>query len=262
MKAYTAILSARFRALLQYRAAAVGGFGCQLFWGLIRMMIFTGFYASSTAPAPMPLEQVITYIWLGQAFFAMFPLRLDGEVVQMIRTGNVAYELLRPVDLFSFWYSRALAARLAPTALRAAPLLAIAAAAGWIRWTGPANVAACAAALLGAVLLSAALSTLVTISLFWTISGQGVNQLVVTLSFLLSGMIVPLPLFPDSFQPVLAALPFRGLCDAPYRLYTGHIPLRELPAALAHQLAWTAGLIFFGRWLLRRAVRRLVVQGG
>lgn len=43
MTPYLAILSARFRTLLQYRAAAAAGFGTQLFWGLIRMMIFEAF---------------------------------------------------------------------------------------------------------------------------------------------------------------------------------------------------------------------------
>lgn len=262
MKPYWAILTARFRVLLQYRAAAVAGFGTQLFWGLIRMMIFTAFYENATASAPMSLEHVVTYIWLAQAFFALIPIRGDAELAGMIRTGNVAYELLRPVDLYNFWFSRSIALRVAPTVLRATPMLIVASLAGWIRWDEPASVAACAAGLLGAVLLSSAISTLMVITMCWTISGHGVNSLIAISTFLLSGMIVPLPLFPDALQPVLNALPFRGLCDVPYRLFTGHIPVRELPYALAHQLGWVAGLVLLGRWLLGRATRRLVIQGG
>jgi len=52
-KPYMAVLSARCRMLLQYRAAAVAGFGCQLFWGLIRMMIFQAFYENADAAVPM-----------------------------------------------------------------------------------------------------------------------------------------------------------------------------------------------------------------
>ena len=36
MRPYWAVLSARFRMLLQYRAAALAGLGTQVFWGLIR----------------------------------------------------------------------------------------------------------------------------------------------------------------------------------------------------------------------------------
>jgi len=262
MRPYWAMLNARFRALLQYRAAAVAGLATQIFWGLIRMMIFAAFFANAAHPSPMSKEHVIAYIWLGQAFWAMFPLRVDGEVAGMISSGNVAYELLRPVDLYALWFSRSIAARTAPTMLRAGPILLVAALAGWIGWTGPASLAACAASLVAALLLSSAFGVLMTLTLFWTVSGRGLGHLMVMAAYVLGGMVIPLPLFPDWLQPVLNVLPFRGLVDVPFRLYTGHIPAAELPAMLAHQLGWALALIGLGRWMLRRAARDLVVQGG
>ena len=77
-----------------------------------------------------------------------------------------------------------------------------------------------------------------------------------------SGMIIPLPLFPDWAQPVVRALPFAGLVDLPFRVYTGHIPPHAVVAVLRHQLLWTIALVLFGRWLLSRGMRRVVVQGG
>jgi ABC-2 type transport system permease protein len=50
--------------------------------------------------------------------------------------------------------------------------------------------------------------------------------------------------------------------DAPVSLYMGDVPLERLAAVLAHQAAWVAALVALGRWLLARAARRLVVQGG
>ena len=38
-----------------------------------------------------------------------------------------------------------------------------------------------------------------------------------------SGLIIPLPLFPDWLQPLLYWQPFRGLADVPYRIYGGNI---------------------------------------
>jgi len=166
------------------------------------------------------------------------------------------------VDLYGLWYCRAVAGRVAPALLRSIPMLVIAGLMGWIRCPRPLNAAACAAALLGAVALSSAVATLMSISMFWTISARGLNAVILSTTFLLSGMIVPLPLFPDALQPLLNALPFRGLCDVPFRLFTGHIPAGDLPGELAHQLAWAAVIVLCGRCLLGRAVRRLVVQGG
>ena len=262
MRPYLAILSARFRLLLQYRAAAAAGFGCQLFWGLIRMMIFQAFYAGTTVSAPMTIEQVVTYVWLGQAFLLLIPIRTDHELAEKIRTGNVAYELLRPIDLYWHWFSREIAARIAPVMLRAAPMLVVATLAGWLKWTSPAAVAACAAALVVASLLSAAFCMLISITMFWTVSGRGTNAIIAGICYLLSGLVIPLPLFPDFLQPILSILPFRGLMDVPFRLFMGHIPISQLPIQLAGQLAWTAGLVLAGRWFLARSVGKLVIQGG
>ncbi|MEW6752726.1 MAG: ABC-2 family transporter protein [Candidatus Latescibacterota bacterium] len=263
MTPYLALLSARFRMLLQYRAAALAGMGTQLFWGLVRVMVFEAFYRSATGPHPMSLEEVRDYVWLGQALFALLPFAIDGEIRQMIRTGSVAYELARPLDLYALWYCRAVASRTAPTLLRSVPLFT-----GALLFFGlrppPSGEAAAAWVLCtaAAVLLACALSTLMHICLLWTIAGEGVAQLAQAGVFVLSGMIVPLPLFPDWARPVLDFLPFRGLADLPFRVWAGHIPPAQVWGVLAHQVAWTAALVLAGRALLGRGTRRLVVQGG
>jgi len=263
VKAYRAIISARFRMFLQYRAAAIAGVGTQLFFGLVLIMIYEAFYRSSSAPKPMSYPQVVTYVWLGQAFLAMLPWYTDYEIYGLIRTGAVAYELLRPVDLYAFWYCRILASRSASTLLRAVPIFLIA---GLFLGLRPpptlASAAAWALAMLGALLLGCSISVLTMLSLLWTTSGLGITQLVSTVVLVLSGMSVPLPLFPDWARPILDVLPFRGLVDVPFRLYNGSLPPEEVLPLFLQQLAWTAGLVLLGRWLLGRGMRRLVVQGG
>jgi ABC-2 type transport system permease protein len=263
MKAYMAVLSARFRVLLQYRSAAAAGCGTQLFWGLIRMMIFEAFYRSSTAPQPMSLANVISYNWLGQAMLGLLPWNIDSELRRLVRSGNVAYELVRPLDLFNFWYVRSLAHRLAPTLLRAIPLLIVARL--WLGLQAPASWAAFAAWLVatsGALVMAAAISTILALSLLWTVSGEGINRLVPAIVMILSGMIIPLPLFPNWAQPVLNFLPFRDLVDVPFRLYMGNIPASQLGMVIAHQALWTLALVILGRWMVARGTRRLVIQGG
>jgi ABC-2 type transport system permease protein len=62
---YLAVAGARFRLLLQYRAAALAGFITQCWWGAIKIMVLTAFY-SGAATTPMTLRQTIDYIWLAQ----------------------------------------------------------------------------------------------------------------------------------------------------------------------------------------------------
>lgn len=263
MRAYRAVLSARFRGLLQYRAAAIAGLGTQLFWGFIRVMIFDGFYRSTTLVQPLSYRQVVTYCWLGQATLGLLLAGVDREVRDMIRSGAVAYELVRPLDLYGLWYTRSAAALAAPLVLRAAPLLTIA---GLFLGLSPPHTPMAAAAwaltTLSALLLAAALWTLTTVTLLWTVSGEGVSRLVPALSYVLSGMVVPIPLMPPWAQPILYFLPFRGLMDIPFRLYLGNIPADQLWRLLAFQWAWILALVLCGRWLLARGIGRMVVQGG
>jgi ABC-2 type transport system permease protein len=112
------------------------------------------------------------------------------------------------------------------------------------------------------MLLSGAFATLMTVSLLWTISGEGISRVLPTLSWILSGIMVPIPLFPDWAQTVLLALPFRGLADTPFRIYVGHITPAEALPAIAHQLVWAAVFIAVGRWMVLRGQQRVVIQGG
>lgn len=263
MKAYLAIFSAYFRTLLQYRAVALAGIATQVFWGLIRMMILDGFYRSTTEPQPMSYPEVVNYVWLGQAMILLIIARIDLEVRAMIRSGTVAYELLRPLDLYRLWFCRSLAQRTAPLLLRMVPIFVIAGL--FFGLQAPASVPCAILWVLStaaAMLLGASIATLMVISMLWTISGEGINRLMGAAILIFSGMIVPLPLFPDFLQPLLTALPFRGMADTPFRIYMGHIPPEQALLAIAHQLAWTAAFVLVGRWVLSRGVGRLVVQGG
>lgn len=271
MNAYLAVVRARFLVLLQYRAAALAGVTTNLFWGAIKVMVFAAFLEHATGPQPMSLAELLVYVWLGQALLGLLPWNLDPEIAQQVRSGAVAYELLRPVDLYGFWFARTLAFRAAPTLLRMVPLLTAAAFGlpllGLGEWRLPAppgawNLLAFAVSIVATLVLSAAITMLMHVALLWTLAGEGLNRLMTGLVPLFAGLIVPLPLFPDWLQPLLFWQPLRGLADVPLRLYSGHIPPAEAPLEILLQLAWAAVIVALGMRLLERGRRRLVVQGG
>jgi ABC-2 type transport system permease protein len=261
--AYTAVLSSRFRELLQYRAAALAGVGTQLFFGLVRMMIFDGFYGSSTSSQPMTHAEVTTYIWLGQSMFLLTFLSVDREIAALIRTGNVAFEMLRPLDLYGLWFMRSLAGRAAPLLMRAGPIFVVAGLFfGMAPPVSPASgLGFLVAALLG-LTMAAALVALLSITMMWTISGEGISRLAPSVIFFFSGILIPLPFFPGWLQPLVDFLPFRGLIDTPFQIYLGNLAGPAALAAIAHQVVWIALLVAVGRALLGRGLGRLVVQGG
>lgn len=263
MKAYLALFKTRISVLFQYRAAALAGLGTQVFWGIVKVMILTAFYAQSTTPQPITLLQAATFVWIGQALLQLLPWNIDKEIEAQVKNGNVAYELIRPLDLYWHWFSRSMAMRVVPTVLRSIPLFLVAGL--FFDLPPPVSWAAGASftfSLLFSALLSSAITTLVIVSLFWTLSGEGVQRLLPHIVILFSGMVVPLPLFPGWMQPFLDIQPFRCIIDIPSRLYTGVIPADESLFYLAFQGMWAFLFVAAGRILIKKAVNQFVVQGG
>lgn len=249
--------------LLQYPGAAFAGAITQVFWAMIKTMILAAFYAQAATSEPLSFGQATTFIWLGQALLALLPWNIDKELEGQIKNGDVSYELVRPVNLYALWYARALAIRTVPMIMRCIPALMVARL--FFSLQAPVSWAAgitFGVSLIFGAFLSAAITVLVTISLFWTISGEGIQRLMPHVALLLSGLIVPLPLFPEWLQPVISWQPWRGIIDIPCRLYTGVIPVHAACYYLGFQLIWWLILVVGGKWLMGRALKRIVIQGG
>ena len=72
----------------------------------------------------MGFSQLASYYWLQQAFLALFTTWLmEEEIFQAISNGTVAYELCRPVDIYSMWFVKSLANRASKAVLRCMPIL-------------------------------------------------------------------------------------------------------------------------------------------
>ena len=268
---YAAVASVRLRAILQYRAAALAAVATQVFWGLLRLMILDGFYRSDPGASDFSTVHLVSYVWLGQALFGLFPMNVDPLASERIRSGAVAYELLRPLDLYANWGVSVIGWRIGRTALRAVPLLLFAAVLlpliGARSWAldAPASVAAAlgfAVAIALGVLTGMAITLLGQTIMLWTLSSTGWNAILPLASWICSGMVVPLPYLPDVARTVLELLPFAGLIDTPFRIYSGHLAGAEALRALLVQAAWVVALVAAGHRLMGLGIRKVVIQGG
>lgn len=268
---YLAVFGARFLMMLQYRTAAFAGVVTQFWFGAIMVMSLAAFYASGRGAPPISLTQSITYIWLGQAFLGLMPWNVDSDIAEMMRSGNVGYERLRPVDTYAYWFARAAAWRASGTLLRCIPLIVVTAVlfplTGLGNWSlrppaSPEAFLLFAVAMLGVLLLSAAITTFVNITVVWMVSPLGINGLTQSLVLILSGMVIPLPLFPGWAHLALLLQPFAGLVDLPYRIYFGDLQGLAALGAISLQLFWIFVFIAAGRQSMTSVMRRIQIQGG
>ena len=263
MRAYLSVFRMRWKMEFQYRGAVVGGFFCQVFFGLILVALYRALYAGR--PQQMPIESVVSYVWLQQAFFRML-LSSDDELLDKIRLGSIAYDLCRPLNLYGYYYGRIMAQKLLGSLMRAAPMLLLASLlpAGW-GLSLPASPAGLLTGLCGiglGLLCVCALENITMAFTMRTLDSKGIRAALNLLMMTFSGNILPLTLFPDSWQRVITLLPYAQLLDAPIRLYTGEWLPQDAPRVLILQALWTAVLLAGGVALWRKNQSHLIVQGG
>lgn len=267
MKKYFSFFRMRFHMGLQYRTAAIAGMTTQFAWGFMEILVFRAFYAADPAAFPMTFEATASYIWLQQAFLAVFAAwLLEPEIFDCIVDGNVAYELCRPVNIYDMWFARSMASRLSRVVLRCFPILFVA-----LLLPKPYGIGIPPSAgqfLL--FLLTLVLSFLVSVSFymwiyvltFYTISPMGLRIMVASVVEFLSGGGIPLPFFPQNIRRLLELLPFAAMQNVPLRVYSGSMTSEQTRDAVMLQLFWLAVLVIAGRAMCRNAVRQVTLQGG
>ncbi len=266
IRTYFAFFRMRFLALLQYRTAAAAGAMTNWAFGMMRVMVMCAFYASTSKGQPMSLAQTITYTWLSQMMLGLLPWRLDEEISNSVVSGQVAYELTRPVDIYTMWFMRTVANRLAPTIMRGVPQFIVCAfiipAQYRMNVPGLAQWAAWLAATFGALILSAAITNFMHAYVLIMQRVDGLTRMVNSLAELLSGMIIPLALMPDAMAIFLKYQPFAGVVDLPVRLFCGSMPVGEVWKVLIMQAVWIIIFVVAGRLLTGRGLKRTVIAGG
>ena len=267
MKAYYSLFKMRLLKGLQYRVAALAGVCTQFFWGFMFIMVFEAFYANSTAQQSISLRQLIQVIWLQQSFLVFIMLWFrDSELLNLITSGNIAYELCRPADLYSFWYAKLIAQRLSGALLRCFPIIFIAALLPYpYNFSLPPTpfvfILFLITLILGLILV-VAISMLLYISIFYTMNATGSLLIFGVFGEFLSGLIIPVPLMPEFLRKIVYALPFRYTSDLPFRIYAGNIGVTEALNGIGVQLFWIIALVLLGRLWMNKALKRIVIQGG
>jgi len=265
MGSYFGIFKMKFKGELQYRAKALSGVLTQFFWAIMYICLYSAFMKNGQVNG-FSVSQMVTYVWLGQAFFSLRYVGIGKNVAQEITSGNVCYKFVRPVNVYNLWYCEYAGEKMAGSLLRFAPILIL----GFLmpegfRMSLPASPIAF---LLFAVSLFVGLFVCVALSMFGvnlifkTLSAKGSVGIITTLCGLLSGMYVPLPLLPQSVQKVVNFLPFRFISDLPLRIYIGNVGTIDALVYIGISLAWLVVLIVLGKLLMKKSLKNVVIQGG
>lgn len=267
MKKYFTYFKLRCLTNLQYRSAAIAGLLTQFFFGMVFIEVYIAFYSSGDGSVPISLCNLVNYMWLQQAFFSLvYPSEKDPKLFEMIKNGNLAYELVRPDNFYFKWYVKIYSKKIIAVLLRFAPVLLVA----FIlpepyMLSLPPSIEYLGIFIL-AIFVSSILVCAIVMLLFiitmYTLDFRGSLSIFGVIIELFMGGTVPLVFFPDWLLKVANVLPFRFLGDFPFRVYSGAFSVSNSFVMLGKGLSWCVIVIAIGYYLCNRALKKAVIQGG
>lgn len=268
LKTYFAYFKIKFLNEIQYKIAAIAGIITQFAWGGMYIMLYSAFLSDGSA-SDYTIPQMCTYIWLGQAFFALFNIwNIDNDILESARTGDISLELVKPVGLYLIWHAKTFGKKIASMLLRAIPIITICSLPFLqnYRLMPPVSIGALVLSIItlifSAGIMLAFIMLMYTV-IMRTISSQGIKTTFYLILNFCSGGLIPIPFMPDTVVNILKFTPFYYMQNVSFNIYNGYINNpTEIVQILVIQVVWFIGLTLFGRYLLNKQLSKIIVQGG
>jgi ABC-2 type transport system permease protein len=225
--------------------------------------IWKAVYTYDPNYAGMAFPQMVTYVALGWVIRSLYFNNIDNQMAHDILEGKISTVMLRPVSVQGSYIARALAEsafRLLMLSLPTAVVVALV-----FPVVAPASVAHFAAFLVAlpfSILIVAALNFIVGACAVSLKSILGLLRAKFWMQELLSGLLVPITLFPAPLREASALLPFQYIGFTPMMIYLGKMSWPEIGRAFLIETFWVVFLLAFGAWLWRLLSRTLTIYGG
>ncbi len=254
-----------FQRELQYKTANYSGFVVNIFFFIVRAYVFMALYENRDVVAGYNVVDAITFAGLTQAMIMTVGIfgRGGSEIAESVRSGQVATDLMKPIDYQFFVLFKQLGRSLYFFFFRGLPIFAVMVI--FFQWNPPHSWQALLLffpSLALAAVITFSFSFMVGVCAFWIMEVSGIKQIVSGMGIFLSGFLIPISFFPAGFGTFCEWLPFVGQSYVPVAIYLGKYAGWHMADMLIRQIVWAIILTMLSRAFMTLAVRKLVIQGG
>ena len=259
---YGAILALVPKFYTAYRAWVWMEFVVQLLGMTVLVFFWRAVYENGGTLGGLTLQQTLNYILIAQLLLPLVENRLIFNFGWMIREGQVAIDLLRPLDFQARFYVDS-AGNLLLNLLLKTPLLIFAVLVFGLELPRDPVVwfVFVVALILGHAVLFC-FDWIFACIAFYSTETWGLSVVRVALVTFFSGALVPLQMMPDWLRAIANALPFAQAVYVPVSFLSGITPVSDALRVWSVQLLWLIGLWVASRLVFRVSVRKVTVQGG
>src|SRR6266568_7479364 len=222
-------------------------------FGLVRASVMLAAVRSATGFGGYTPDSIGAYVWLSQGLLgALGVMGPPLDIAERIRTGDVAIDFLRPIDIQFCYLATDLGRAACGLLLRGLPSVV----AGLLAFElpMPRGVTTYLLGMLSVVLavtISFLLLFAVCLTGFWMVETRGIRLLYQIVATFLAGLFVPVHLFPGWLRTLDGFTPFPSLLQTPIDVISGRATGWVSLELVAVQVVWIAVTVLLGRMLLR-----------
>jgi len=251
-----------WRRYAAYPWATAAGVFTNTIFGFLQAYVLLAVYHHRTDVGGFDAADAVTYVWLAQSMIMTVYIFSWWELAWRIRDGSIANDLLRPLNPQRYWLAFDLGRAPYHFLFRGLPPFVLGALVFELHYPSPLDALAFLLSLALAVVISFGFRFIYNSVAFWLLDFRGIVTLSTTVIVFFSGMAVPLRFMPRALRELCYTLPFGSVIQTPVDIWLGKRDGAALAGVLTLQAFWALALLGLGRLVLRRATRKVVVQGG
>lgn len=263
MKPYLFVAKVKILSVLAYRFDVLSSIVIRCLIVVATSYFWMAAYGNHDTAFGVSKSQMLTYSIISAVLSCILTADVEDRIIQSVRKGNVAIDMLKPVNVFGMYLAEDLGSIVVSICQNAVPVLIISSLV--IQIPVPSSVLHLVLFFIS-VVFSYLINWLIAASFsmlsFFLISMGPLRQVKINLIRILSGSIIPLWFFPDSIQIVLRYLPFMYLYQLPLSIYIGKWKLEEIFSQLGLQIVWIIVLYLLFKMVQKKVMSNVLVQGG
>lgn len=263
MKKYIDYISIGIKEHMVYPSAILAKFMSKILYLYLQFSIWNAlFLSNSQTNLSLNQENTLKYIVVATIISSFIECNTIEWLNTQIQTGNIVTELIRPIDFRKMVFSRHLGDTIVKIIFCCIPLSIIA------MVFIPTHILCRTQILWGLLSIMLAYyiqflySLIIGLLAFWLIVTWPLNMLLGAVYKLLSGVWIPVTMFPDLLSKINQFLPFRAIYSIPVTIMTQQLKSNTITGAITTQIIWIILLSCIAEviWIIGK--RKLIVQGG
>jgi ABC-2 type transport system permease protein len=263
LRKYWSITSGWFMANTVYAGSLFFTFISNVVYIVVVYFLWQKIYNGAETLHGMTFNDTFIYLTLAGSMFIIFRTWIEWSMSRQIIDGSIITHLVRPVDYQLYTMAISLGQVLFQAVVVSIPSLIIVLVVfhanlpfGWNLIFFPISLAM-------AYILSFTIDYMIGLTAFYTESIWGISTTKDVIVSVLSGALIPLQFFPESFQKVLQVLPFQAIYNTPLKVITSaNLTFADYAQLLGVQLLWIVILFIASRLFYQQAIKVLTVNGG